>query len=76
MTTAAPPLSEASIARGHALTAQLRGIEADLAAWMDELPASSPETVDARMHGDHALAQLQQARVELGEFTQIAAGIG
>jgi len=69
-------VSPTLLARGHDLTARLRAVEADLEAWMGELPASNTETVVAKMHGSHVLTMLQQARVEIGEFTQIAAGVG
>lgn len=70
------PLSDALLARGHDLTRRVRDVEADLSAWMDELPTGCPERADAEMHVESALLQMQQARNAIAVFTQIAAGLG
>lgn len=70
------PVNDALLARGHDLTAKLRDVDAALRAWIDELPADRTERVDAVMHGEAALLQMQQARTSIGVFTQIAAGMG
>lgn len=66
-------MNELIIERGQELGRKLRDLEAEISAWVDELPAGRPETTDAQVHADAAIRQLQQARVDLGVFVQIAA---
>lgn len=74
--TAVPPINELILARGHELTEKLRDIEAEICKWSDELPQNRNETLDAQTHADAALVAMQQARVAIGVFVQIAAEIG
>lgn len=65
--------SETQLQRGHALTAKIREIEAEVSAWMGEVTAASPMLLDAQLHSSNALTALQRAQVELGVLTQVIA---
>ena len=68
--------SEIILDRGHELTEKLRDLEAEICQWSDELPRDKNETLDAQAHADAALVAMQQARLAIGAFVQIAAEIG